>query len=216
MRHSRRDPKAGAIILAGGRARRLGRGNKAFVPLGGRPLIEHVLEVAASITNDIIVVSNEPSTYHRYAVRSIADAVPGAGPLGGIYSGLLHSPRDLNLVLGCDMPFVRRALLVGMIGEIRERDALIPRIDLLIEPLCALYRKRCAPTLERALRAHRYKIGRALGEMNTGYADEEFVRAVDPDLDSFVNINTPDDLQRAEEVYIRDSKNRLPSHPPVS
>ncbi len=194
---------------------RLGRRDKAFVPLGGKPLIEHVLAALTPVTEETLVVSNRPEPLRSYGLRVVPDEILGAGPLGGIYTGLVHARHPVNLVVGCDMPFVSGELVRNMITVARGADAVVPQIGQFIEPLCALYDRSLSGAMEDALLAGRFKIGDLLGRVRTLYIPEETVRQIDPELLSFLNVNTPEDLKRAEEVIARGWEDRLSSTPPV-
>ncbi len=215
MAHAKNRARMGAIILAGGHGRRLGRRDKAFVRLGGRPLIEHVLDRVTAGRPDIVIVSNNPERYRGYGVLSVADLIPGAGPLGGIYTGLHHASRDKNLIVGCDMPFLQRALLEYLDLHIEERQALIPRTGKLIEPLCAVYRRSCIPVIEQHLASGSRKIGDMLRTVDCAYVDEARLRSLDPSLQSFFNINHHGDLQRAEELISIVRENAISPDPSI-
>ncbi len=209
MSHTGDTRSMGAIILAGGHGRRLGRRDKAFVRLNGRPLIEHVLARIAPSVSDIIIVSNNPERFRNYGFPSVADRIPNAGPLGGIHTGLYHASCDKNLVVGCDMPFLQRALLEYLDSHIGEHQVLIPRTGNLIEPLCAVYRRSCAPIIAQFLASGGRKIGDFLGRVDCAYVDEARLRTLDPSLKSFFNINHHRDLDRAEEVLAIAQQNAI-------
>ncbi|MFP4201004.1 MAG: molybdenum cofactor guanylyltransferase [Bacillota bacterium] len=209
MSESRRWPKIAAIILAGGRGLRLGHRDKALVPLAGSPLIEHVLAAITPIAEETLIVSNRPQALRRYGLRVVSDEVLGAGPLGGIYTGLRHARYRVNLVVGCDMPFVSGDLVRHMISVSPGTDAVVPRIGRFIEPLCALYDRNLIDTMEDALGSARFKIGDLLLRVHTHYVTEEIVRGFDPKLLSFMNVNTPEDLGRAEEVIAGEWEDRI-------
>ena len=93
-------------ILAGGQSSRMGA-DKSFVPVLGRPMIEHVLARLADLGQaETILVTNRPDAYAYLALPTYTDVIPAKGALGGIYSALHYSPSPYTLVLACDMPFV--------------------------------------------------------------------------------------------------------------
>src|SRR5437016_4144757 len=99
-----------ALILCGGRSRRMGR-PKAFLPFAGRTIIEHLVDICGQIFAETLLVSNEPDTVSHLPVDAVKDILPYRGPLGGILSGLLVAKNDHALVIACDMPLVTRKLL---------------------------------------------------------------------------------------------------------
>lgn len=196
----------GVIILSGGLGLRFGGIDKAFVHLAGRPLIEHMIEFARGVSREIVIVSNHPARYAGYNVSTVSDEIRGAGPLSGISAGLMHSRRDINLVIGCDMPFIEKPLVDHMLNLNSEGDAVVPRVGRFIEPLCSVYNKSCLPAVQSALAEDRFKISEVLSGLDVTYVEEDTLRQFDPSLASFHNINTLDDLILAEEMIRRESE----------
>ena len=133
------------IVLSGGENRRMGR-DKAFLKIAGIPMIEHVLQALQSVVKQkIIIVTNSPQAYTSYGVRVVTDASDKRGSLIGIYTGLLYSQDEYNIVVACDMPFLNSKLLRFMI-EIQEGyDLIVYRNNAIFEPLHAIYSKNCLP-----------------------------------------------------------------------
>ena len=149
------------VIMAGGASRRLGR-NKALERIGGKALIERVIDSLVPLTTEVLVVVARPE--HAAAlllpswVRAVSDCYPGRGSLGGIFSGLEASAEPWSLVVACDMPFLNRELLRYLIGESSNVDAVVPCLGGQPEPLHALYSKACLAPMQRMLRAGQLKI----------------------------------------------------------
>src|SRR4051812_25563620 len=136
-----------AAILAGGRARRYGGADKAALAVGGARIIDRQLAALSGVAEDIRIVANDPARYAALGLRVIPDAIADVGPLGGIYSALLDARHDPVIVLACDLPFVTAALLERLLierGSGEEIDAVVPRSARGLEPLCAVYHRRCA------------------------------------------------------------------------
>ena len=191
------------IILAGGRSRRLGR-DKAVEPFDGQPLIRRVINRVAPLTDEIVVVVADTArgqalpldADHHVAV----DIYPDGGSLGGIFSGLSVAANDWGLVVACDMPFLNRRLLEHMLGLRADCDAVVPRPGTFPEPTHALYSRACLPHIEARLQANDLKISGFFEEVKVRYLDEEEVRQFDPELLSFFNVNSPEDLARAHAL----------------
>ena len=191
------------IILAGGRSRRLGR-DKAVEPFGGQPLIRRVIERVAPLADEIVVVVADTArgqalpldVEHRVAV----DIYPDGGSLGGIFSGLSTANTDWGLVVACDMPFLNVPLLEYMLGQRNGCDAVVPQPGAFPEPTHALYSRACLPHIEARLRANDLKISGFFEEVRVRYVDEEEIRQFDPELLSFFNVNSPEDLARAHAL----------------
>ena len=189
------------VILAGGRSSRLGT-DKAFLTLGGLPLIERVLAAVRQLADDIIIVTNTPDRFGALApdVRLVGDAVPRAGALVGLYSGLLAARHERALVVGCDMPFLNLQLLCHLVAVAPECDVVIPRHARGTEALHAVYSRSCLPPVQRLLARGNLAIVDFFPEVQVCYVDEPQLRALDPDLYSFLNINTPADWALAQQL----------------
>jgi molybdopterin-guanine dinucleotide biosynthesis protein A len=187
------------IVLAGGEGRRLGT-DKAFLRIGGRVLIEGIVEKMAQISDEVIIVTNSPQRYGYLEARLVGDIYPGKGALGGLYSGLRAAGNDYGLVVACDMPFLDLRLLRYMILLSPGHDVVIPRVGGLTEPLHAIYSKECLQPIERLLSAGRLKIIDFFPEVRVRYVEEQEVKLFDPQCLSFFNINTFADLEKARSL----------------
>jgi molybdopterin-guanine dinucleotide biosynthesis protein A len=193
-----------AAILAGGRARRLGGINKAALEIDGRTIAERQFAVLDAIAAPVFVVGGDPGRWPE-STRVVADAVPDAGALGGIYTAILESPCDRVLVVGCDMPFLSPRFL-RMLAEVRDADVVMPRSARGYEPLCAIYGKACAA-------GFRNRIDR--GELHAAVRPEgvrvteigpDVLATYDPDGLLLANINTPHDYARIVSLKIADRR----------
>ena len=194
-----------AVILAGGRSRRLGR-DKAVEPFDGEPLIRRVIRRASEAVSasQVIVVVADPERTAALPLDddhlTAIDVFPECGSLGGIYTGLYASSTEWSLVTACDMPFLSAPLLAHMAGLRDGADAVVPIVDGRPEPTHALYARRCLPAIEKRLRAGQLKISGFFDDVSVRYVPENDVKLFDPDLLSFFNINRPEDLARAMEL----------------
>ncbi len=186
-------------ILAGGRSQRLGT-NKALVEVGGVPLIERVVGLLGQLSDDLLIVTNEPELYRHLNVRLAGDVWPGMGSLGGIYSGLRQARHGRALVVGCDMPFLSLPLLRFMARLSQDFDVVIPRCDGFLEPLHAVYSRACLGHVEAQLRAGDLRIISFLSQVRVRYLEQDELDAHDPRHLSLFNVNTPADLARAREL----------------
>ncbi len=188
----------GAIILAGGQSRRMGT-NKALLRLTpeGPTLIELVVAAARQVADPLILSTNTPTAYSWLGIQCVGDQL-GAGPLAGLAAGLAALPTPGAFLLACDLPFVQPALL-HLLAEIAERDptldAIVP-LDAADHPqsVVALYRATCLAAIQARLTAGQLQMTAWLDQVHTRYLAAAMVRAVDPDLRSFRNVNTPEDL----------------------
>ncbi len=191
------------IILAGGRSRRLGR-DKAVELFGGQPLIRRVIDRIESLTGEIVVVVADTRRGADLPLavrhRTVVDIYPEKGSLGGIFSGLSGAGKEWGLVAACDMPFLNRRLIEYMLTLREGWDAVVPRPGAYPEPTHALYAKSCLPQIEARLQANDLKISNFFDAVRVRYVGEAEIRQFDPELHSFFNINSPEDLARAQAL----------------
>ena len=190
------------IILAGGKSLRLGR-NKALEIVSGKSLIERVAERLKPITDQLIIVTSKEQVGLPFihGAEVVADIYPGKGPLGGIYTGLMASRSDQNIVVACDMPFLNAELLRHMIELSPGYDAVVPRLgEGTIEPLHSVYSKSCLPVIRMRLENDQLEIIPSLEQLRVRYVEEAECRRFDPQLLTFFNMNRQSDLDRAIDI----------------
>lgn len=173
-------------------------------PLAGEPLIRRVLSSVAQVTDQTVVVVNDAARASELPlskdVVAAVDRYPGAGSLGGIFTGLEAARADWALVVACDMPFLNVPLLRRILSLRAGRDAVVPVIEGRPEPTHAVYSRRCLPHIERRLQANDLKISRFFEDVDVEYLPHSTVDEYDPDHLSFFNINTEQDLERARQI----------------
>lgn len=189
--------KYSAVVLAGGRATRLGGLNKAQLEIGGKRLLDRVLDALRPLTDQILVVGHLAEGFEDSGFEQLPDVVPGASALVGAYTGLISVRHDMALVVGCDMPFLCTPLLDRVARASVGHDVTVPRIGPHLEALHAAYRKSCIPIMERAMIRQHHKIIDFYPDVDTFEVPETEILDLDPNLRSFFNINTPEDLDRA-------------------
>ncbi|HXG23177.1 MAG TPA: molybdenum cofactor guanylyltransferase [Chthonomonadales bacterium] len=184
------------IVLAGGKSRRMGR-DKALLPFRGKTLLEYVVAQLRKAVDEVIVVADVPNRYVlANGTHVVGDIYPGAGPLGGIVTGLYATEEGYHPVIGCDMPHLEPAILHFLIREAQGLDGAIPVIAGRVEPLCAVYHSRCAAVFEKALHQGERAVHRVIECVDMMRVHEEALRAIDKDLRSFINLNTPEEYMR--------------------
>ncbi|MEW6320022.1 MAG: molybdenum cofactor guanylyltransferase [Acidobacteriota bacterium] len=186
-----------AAILAGGQSRRLGGRPKGALPVGGRPILARQLDVLRSLAPAAIVVVGVPGFDTPVDVPIVADAVPGAGALGGLYTALAAAPSDPVLVVAGDLPFVSGPWLMHLVEVLGNADGVVPRTADGRHPLCAVYRRRAAPRLKAWLDRGTRRITDALSDLNVREVGPDEVARFDPDGVLLMNVNTPEEYDRA-------------------
>ena len=189
------------IILAGGKSRRYGM-NKALVEINGVRLIERVIRVMESIFEHLIIITNTPHDYAYLKLPMYEDLIKGLGPLGGILTGLDAISNDAGFVVACDMPFLNADLVRYMVDMRDDYYAVVPKITWKIEALHALYNKRCLPVIRELIESQEYQAIKFFDRIRVRYVEEDEIRASDPHLRSFFNVNSPRELLDAEQLVV--------------
>jgi molybdopterin-guanine dinucleotide biosynthesis protein A len=184
------------IVLSGGENRRMGR-DKAFLKIAGIPMIELVLRSLRGVCRDIIIVTNSPHLYAACGVFVVTDVFEKRGPLTGIYSGLLRSAEEHNLVVACDMPYLNPSLLAYMATQAPGHDVVVPVINGLYEPLHAVYNRGLVPVIEGQIRRDRQRIRELFANARMRCITEQEIDRFDPERKSFKNLNTPKEYEEA-------------------
>ena len=187
------------VILSGGLNTRFSGRDKAFVTVNGRPMIEHLLSVFRPLFDDIVLVTNDPLKYLAWDLHVVTDIFACRSSLTGIHAGLFHAAHSHAFFAACDAPFLQPGMVRTLLDTLAApADVVIPETADGLEPLCAIYSKQCLTHIEKLLERRRYKIQSFFPSVRVKKIDEELLRQADPDLISFFNINTPQDLAEAE------------------
>ncbi|HEY2991342.1 MAG TPA: molybdenum cofactor guanylyltransferase [Methylomirabilota bacterium] len=191
------------VIQAGGKSTRMGGEPKALLELGGRRIIERVLDAVRPVVDDVLIVTNTPDLYGFLGVPMVPDVYPDHGSLGGIFSGLAAAGGEAAFTVACDMPFLHPDVARLVVGRAGEGDVVIPRVGEQLETMHALYAKACLPHIEARLKAGRLKIVGFFDDVRVVEIPEtDVARHRAPDV-VFMNVNTPDELARARALVAR-------------
>jgi molybdopterin-guanine dinucleotide biosynthesis protein A len=197
--------KCSAIVLAGGRATRLGGANKAMLQVGNKRLIDRVLSALNPIASQIILVGHLAEGLSGPVIDIVPDKLQGGSALIGIYSGLQAARNDVALVVACDMPFLSTPLLKRIAVLSEGYDVAVPRVGNHLEALHAAYRRSCLPVMREAISQQQHKIIDFYTRLKVREIGESEIADIDPDGLSFFNVNTSADLKRANTLASRDS-----------
>jgi molybdenum cofactor guanylyltransferase len=181
------------VILAGGLSRRMGH-DKATLPAGDGTLIEHLARRLGPVVDETIIAGGSVDPSFGGA-RVVADHQPGLGPLAGMLAGLAAANRRHVWVVGCDLPDVEPALGSLLLALAGDYEAVVPRPDKEPEGVCALYVRELAPRIATLLESGERSVKSLLDRSSVRYVASDELRAVDPELRSFRNINTPSDYE---------------------
>jgi len=187
------------VVLVGGKSRRYGR-NKALEVFQGERLIDRQLRKVQALFQEVLVITNEPGDYLHLEVTILRDVIPGLGPLGGIYTGLLFAQGKSVFVTACDMPFLQPAVVKHMMRLSRYNDVVVPEKKEGLEPLHAIYSARCLPHIKKMLDRGKFQVLSFFPAVKVCRLSQEELEKLDPYGLSFFNINTPEDMNRAREL----------------
>ncbi len=189
-------------ILAGGQSSRFGS-NKALTEIGGRTIVERVIDAAQGLADESFIVTNTPEAYERFGLRMAADLMPSGGALRGLHTAMSAARERWVLCLACDMPFAQSALLRHLCACAGDPASaglggVVPRHAGGAEPLCAIYdREVCLPAFAPLFEANRYRLIGLYESVPIRYVEPPELLDYDPELLSFFNVNTQADLAEA-------------------
>lgn len=187
------------VVLVGGESRRYGR-NKALELFQGERLIDRQVRTVGTLFSEVLVITNDPERYLHLDVTIVRDVIPGQGPLGGIYTGLLFAQGKSVFVTACDMPFVQPAVVRRMVQLATDYDVIVPEKTEGLEPLHAIYSSRCLPHIKKMLGHGTLQVINFFPAVKVYRLSSEEIGQLDPQGLSFFNINTPNDMDRAREL----------------
>jgi molybdopterin-guanine dinucleotide biosynthesis protein A len=191
-------------VLAGGAARRYDGRPKGLLTVGGRRILDRVVDAVAEATGapPLLVANAADAASWRPDLVTVPDIRPGCGSVGGIHTAVTVTAGPV-LCLAWDMPFIPVPLLQALIDGAQDVDAFLPESDGRrgMEPLCAVYGPACGPAIERQLAQGDLRAIGFHAEVRVGRLPLARVRGFgDPDV-LFFNVNRPEDLERAEELW---------------
>ncbi len=195
------DRKFSAVVLAGGRSARMGR-PKATLAFGAETVVERIVRELARVFEQIVIVAPPveagtlPSSLHEKALV-IHDESAYPGPLDALRRGLETAAHEAVFACSCDLPMLDAGLARTLCAMLDRYDAAIPRVGGKLEPLCAAYHRRCAAALSELAGRGVMRVREITRLVNARIVDEAELRRFDPELRSFLNVNTPEDYRKA-------------------
>lgn len=183
------------IILSGGKNTRM-RTPKAFLEIHGKRLIDHSLSIYRNVFSEIIIVTNDAESYLQFPEATlVADIYKNKGPLGGVHAGLFFSSHSHAFVTACDMPFLNEDFIRYLLEQTHDYDIVVPQSSDGLQPLHAVYSRRCLPAIEKRLLTNQLKIDGLFKEMRLLKIGGDQIARFGSENRLFKNINTPDDLE---------------------
>ena len=165
--------------------------DKALIEVAGQPLVLLAASRIAEVCGKVSIVG-DPAKYGKFGLPAIADRFPGQGPLAGIEAALRTTDTDWNLIVACDMPALEPAILERLFSA--GADCALPEYpDHTVEPLCAVYHRRCHAEILTAIEQGIRKVTDALAHLELNHAITYISVS---SAESFANLNTPEELRR--------------------
>jgi molybdopterin-guanine dinucleotide biosynthesis protein A len=190
------------VIQAGGGSTRMGQ-NKALMLFLGQRLIERVLHRIKPAAAEILITTNHPEALAYLKLPLVPDEIAGLGALGGLYTALRAATYPLVAVVACDMPFANIDLLAAQRTILLDEgvDAVLPMLEHGYEPFHAVYRvDTCLPAVRDAIDSGKRRAIAWKADVKVRVMVESEIRRYDPHLLAFLNVNTPEEFRRVEEI----------------
>lgn len=191
---------AGGIVLCGGRSTRMGS-SKALLPFGSETMLQRVVRLLGTVVSPLVVVAAPEQALPELpaSVTITRDEREGRGPLEGLRAGLKSLRPDVECayVTSCDVPLLVPEFATRMIDLLGEADIAVMEIDGFAHPLSAVYRRRTIPHIEALLAADRLRPAFLFDAVPTRRVQPGEMIAVDPELLTLRNLNTPEDYRNA-------------------
>ena len=182
------------IILSGGGNTRMGQ-NKAFLRVAGERLIDRTVRLFRSLFREVIIVAANPLDYLDQDAAIVTDILPRRGALGGLYTGLFYAADEYAFVSACDIPFLNRSFIEYLASQADGYDIVVPAPPDGLQPLHAVYSRRCLPAIRSLLDRNRLQIKEFYPGHTILRIEPDVLRSFDPEGRMFINVNTPEDLR---------------------
>lgn len=187
------------IVLAGGKSSRMGT-DKGMIKINGKKFVDHIVAALAPSVNEIIIIANNDN-YNNLGYKVYSDIIKNRGPLGGIYTGLVNSETENNMIVSCDIPFISDALINYIIRLSAKADITVPVFKGNTQPLCAVYTKRITNEIYDLIKNNDLKIHNVLRHFIT---QEIYITKHQKFYNDklLMNINTPEELKKQKETVL--------------
>jgi molybdopterin-guanine dinucleotide biosynthesis protein A len=191
-----RIPDCTGVLVAGGRARRMGGAAKGFVRSGGVSIAARSLALLRDLFGEVLVVAGDPAPWSGLGAPVVPDEIPGKGAPGGLHAALRHVQTRWIFTVACDMPFLAEAPIRFLAGRRDGAPAVLVEWERGLEGLHAFWSVEALPVVERMLYEGDPSLRAIAAAAGARVVPASAWREVDPGGRSFENVNTPEDLVR--------------------
>jgi molybdopterin-guanine dinucleotide biosynthesis protein A len=184
-----------AVVMAGGNSRRMGQ-DKANLLLGEHTLLQSVVATLQPLFAEVIVSVRQPRP--EIDLTQVCDDPAHSGPLAGLAAALEHATTPWVFAVACDMPFITPAVVEYLALQRADCQAVVPMVGGFPQPMAAFYAKSCLSEVRACLHGNgKHSFRALLDKIQVIYVSEEQLQDVDPQLRSFFDLDTPQDVARA-------------------
>lgn len=196
-----------AIILAGGKSDRMGF-DKQQIRIGGISLVEYIANQLSELFDEIFIITNQPQRYDIQGIEVLEDIYKDKGPMGGIYTGLVHSTSDYSYVIAADMPIINTDFITYMKKAIyaynyrrqHEAFACTGVFNGFMEPFNAFYHKEAAIIMKGCIHKDHLKLTRLINDYHHIRLTDPIISIFDGGLTMYSNLNTPAKLRHFQDM----------------
>ncbi len=177
--------------------------DKRYVSVHGKSLLDRVLSVLLDVFQEVLLVlAEEDIGGQDDRVKIVTDFVPGCAAVGGLYTGLYHSQYSRVFVVACDMPFLESAVIELFSKKAEATDIVLAQLVNGLQPLHGLYSQKCLPFLKEMIEAQDLRLQNITNKqgLTVHHISESEIKILDPQLLSFLNVNSPADLELARKI----------------
>ena len=177
--------------------------DKALLRLGGATVIERVAAAAKPLSDERFIVADESAPYQFLGLPVVRDLKRSTGPLAGLQAALHHATNPIVCLLGCDLPFLTTEFLRYVEAQMGGHQAVIPRSNSDLQPLCAFYSTSCATSVRNALSTNDFRMNAFHAAVDVKFIEHRDWREYDSHGALFANMNSPEDYEKAQDLVAK-------------
>ncbi|MCF8040195.1 MAG: molybdenum cofactor guanylyltransferase [Desulfohalobiaceae bacterium] len=191
-----------AAILCGGLNSRMGGINKGFLHLKQESFLERLQKILSPLVSEIILVTKSADLYQGMGFKVVSDIYTVRSSLAGVHAALVQAQNNHVFLTACDAPLLKPELVNCLLESTSPEDeVVVPASEQYFEPLCAVYSKACLPVIETLLEQKCLKISNLFSRIRLKKISYQTLQQYDPELESFINVNNLQDLERVKILY---------------
>ena len=194
------------VILAGGTNSRFPGKKKTFRRVGNEMMLTRIYSLFSKMFKEVILVVNDPKAFVGWDMMVVTDIHPSRCALAGLHAGLFYASNPWAYVTACDVPFVNERVIGHLIDQ-REpgKEVIIPRTADGLEPLTAVYSRKCIPAIENSLANNNLMIKKFFRQKKIKEIPVSDLKKLDPAMRFMFNINTLEDFEKAIILEAQDT-----------